>query len=57
MKIKKIKELFKELKEQIEKYSDIFKTIGQFYSEVIEKFWHLDDLEKFINQLAKNDKK
>ena len=52
-KIKRLKEILNELKEQIQKYSDTFKTIGQFYSEIMEKLWHLNDLEKFINDLAK----
>lgn len=56
-KIKRLKDVLNEVKEQIEKYPDTFKTIGQFYSEVMEKFWHLHDLENFINDLAKKEKK
>ena len=57
MKIKKLKEIFNELKEQLDKYPDTFKTIGQYYSEIIEKFWHLDDLENYINEMAKKEKR
>ena len=57
VKIKRLKEIFDQLKEQLEKYPNTFKTIGQYYSEIIEKFWHLDDLEKYINEMAKKDKR
>lgn len=36
-------------------YNSSFKTIGEFYSILIEKLWSLSDLEAYINK--NSDKK